>query len=149
MKLKIFQLQSVISFHVANGHCGIERSKSNESRLYTENNIEYDCIIRNTDRYVRKVECESRCDKNGEPQICRVKNTYKRKREFACTPTINYTGQNVIYPSLEVEQQSQCECYKLSDVDLTCPPEPPSVRCQTATKTATTTAMPPELSNRP
>ncbi len=122
------------------GHCGIERVKSNESRPYTDPNtrIDYICTILEVKRYVRKVTCESRCEKEGQEAICRVKNNVERKRNFICHPTSDFAGFGNVYREFVVHQQSQCECYHVSDVDLTCPTTPPPVRCPTTTQEATT-----------
>ena len=140
-----------ILIHAATGHCGITRSKSNESRYYTdpETCITYNCVINGkTKLYARKVTCEPRCDKNGRPQICRVKKTVQRKREFKCTPTGRFEAQGygTIYPDFPIENQSQCECYAVDEVDMLCPTAPPVV---TSGERTTTTAIPSHISNLP
>lgn len=120
----------------ANGHCGIERVKSNESRPYTdpETHIDYICEIMDPKRYVRKVTCESRCQKDNQEHICRVKSSVERKRDFICRPTSDFAGFGNVYREFVVEQQAQCECFPLSEVGLTCPTTPPPVRCPTTTR---------------
>lgn len=120
----------------ANGHCGIERVKSNESRPYTdpETHIDYICEIMDPKRYVRKVTCESRCQKDSQEHICRVKSSVERKRDFICRPTSDFAGFGNVYREFVVEQQAQCECFPLSEVELTCPTTPPPVRCPTTTR---------------
>ena len=134
---------------IAVGNCGLERSNSNESRFYTDlnTNVDYTCTIRNKDHYARKIHCEPRCDKSGEPTICRIKSRKLRKRDFICTPTSEYAGFGNVYREFEVEIQTKCECYAVADVDLNCSQmttEKP-VRC----RTATTTSVPTEIDNRP
>ena len=108
-----------------NGHCGVERKRSEEERSYTDpqRNINYTCVIESARLYVRKATCEPRCNSNGEPVICRVKNRVKRTRRFVCSPTNVYPGSGFtnIYRKFEVEQQSGCECFKLTDVGVSCP----------------------------
>ena len=123
-----------------NGHCGITRVKSNESRPYTDpdTHISYICTIFEESRYVRKVTCESRCQKEGQEAICRIKNSLERKRDFICRPTSDFPGFGNVYREFTVIQQNQCECYHISDVELTCPTTRPPVRCPTTTRGAST-----------
>ena len=134
--------------------------KSNESRPYTDpdTRISYICTILEEKKYVRKVTCNSRCEKEGQQHICRVKNNVERKRNFICHPTSDFPDFGNIYREFVVEQQSQCECFQLSDVELTCPTTRPPIRCPTTTRTAPTPTTPtpttptpttPTQSNRP
>lgn len=138
-----------ILIHAANGHCGIKRAKSNESRYYTDpaTCITYNCVIKEPKLYARKVTCEPRCDKNGRPQICRMKKNVQRRREFKCTPAGRFDAQGygTIYRDFFIQNQSQCECYSVNEVDMLCPTVPPSVSGQTTT----TTAIPSHISNLP
>lgn len=131
------------SDYAVNGHCGIHRDKSSEERSHTdpETSIDYTCAIEDEKLYIRKITCTPRCDKSGEPVICRVKNNFKRSRRFKCTPTDEFPGFGNIYEDFVVYQQSKCECFKLSDVELACPTTRPPVRCPTT--------APADISNRP
>lgn len=139
-----------ISESSVGGHCGIERLRSNESRPYTDpdTRISYICSILDEKKYARKITCESRCEKDSQPVICRVKSTVQRKRDFICHPTSDFHGFGNIYREFVIEHQSQCECFQLSDVELTCPTTRPPVRCPTTTRTEPTPTTPTQ-SNRP